>query len=119
MQGMHSLRGDLTPTNNNISHIRRLRKHLKRLAAENDLVPIEIEEGTDQINQAMATGGGRQLVMNEYAQPIIGTIVSCIQLGETTHNYELKNVHFTMLLSFYGIPNEDPLIFIRDFYAIV
>ena len=45
--------------------------------------------------------------------------MSCIQLGEATRNYELKNVHFTLLPSFYGIPNEDPLIFIRDFYAIV
>ena len=43
--------------------------------------------------------------------------MSCIQLGEAVRNYEMKNVHFTMLPSFYGIPNEDPLIFIRDFYA--
>ena len=66
----------------------------------------------------MATSGETQLVMKEYAWPIIGTIVSCIQLGDTTQNYELKNVHFTMLPSFYGIPNEDPLILIR-FYATV
>ena len=58
-------------------------------------------------------------MMKEYARPIIGTGLSCKQLGEVAHNYELKNVHFTMLLSFYCIPNEDPLIFIRDFYAIV
>ena len=57
--------------------------------------------------------------MKEYAQPIIGIVVSCIQLGEAARNYELKNVHFTMLRSIYGIPNEDPLIFIRDFYATV
>ena len=57
--------------------------------------------------------------MKEYARPIIGTVVSCIQLGEAARNYELKNVNFTMLSSFYGIRNEDPLIFIRDFYATV
>ena len=45
--------------------------------------------------------------------------MSCIQLGDTTRNYELKNVHFTILPSFYDIPNEDTLIFIQDFYAIV
>ena len=45
--------------------------------------------------------------------------MSCIQLGEAARNYELKNVHFTMFPSFYGIPNEDLLIFIRDFYATV
>ena len=67
----------------------------------------------------MAASGGRQLVMMQYARPIIGTAKSCIQLGEATHNYELKNVHFTMLSSFYGIPNEDSLIFIPDFYATV
>ena len=47
--------------------------------------------------------------------------MSCIRLGEIARNcnYELKNVHLTMLLTFYDIPNEDPLIFIWDFYAIV
>ena len=45
--------------------------------------------------------------------------MSCIQLNEAARNYELKNVHFTMLSFFYGIANEDPLIFIQDFYAIV
>ena len=67
----------------------------------------------------MAADGERQLVMKEYARPIIGMTVSYIQLSEVAWNYELKNVHFTMLPSFYGIPNEDSLIFIRDFYAIV
>ena len=51
--------------------------------------------------------------------PIIGTAMLCIQLGEAVHNYELKNVHFTMLPSFYDIPHEDPSIFIRDFYVTV
>ena len=39
---------------------------------KNNLVPIEIEEGVDQINQDMADGGGRQLVMKEYADPLLG-----------------------------------------------
>ena len=67
----------------------------------------------------MAAGGERQLVMKEYARPIIGTAVSCIKLGDAVQNYELKIVYFTMLPSFYGIPNEDPLIFIRHFYATI
>ena len=67
----------------------------------------------------MVVGGERQLVMKEYAWLIIGTTMSCIQLGEAARNYELKNVHFTMLPSFYGIPNEASLIFIRDFYATI
>ena len=118
MQGRHSLGGDLTLANDNINQIRRLREHLRRLAEDHNLVPTEIEDGTDQLNQTIAAGGERQLVMKEYARPIIGTNVSYIQLGDATRNYKLKNVHFTMLPSFYGIPNEDPLILIR-FYATV
>ena len=89
------------------------------MAEEGNLIPIETGEGTCQVDQAMAAGGGRQLVMKEYARPIIDTIVSCIQLGEAARNYELKNVHFIMLPSLYGIPNEDPLIFIWEFYATI
>ena len=89
---------------------------MRRLAEETNLVPIETEEGTDQINLTMAADGGRQLI-KEYARLIIGTTLSCIQLGEAARNYEPKNVHFTMLPSFYDIPNEDLLIFMRDFYV--
>ena len=67
----------------------------------------------------MVAGGERQLVMKVYAWPIISTAVSYIQMGDVAQNYNLKNVHFTMLPSFYGIPNEDPLIFIWDYYATV
>ena len=31
-------------------------------------------------------------------------------IGEAAHNYELNNIYFTMLPSFYDIPNEDPVI---------
>ena len=44
MQGTRSLGGDLTPVNDNINHIRRLRKHLRRLVEEHNIVPIEVEE---------------------------------------------------------------------------
>ena len=59
MQGWRSLGGDLAHANDNINQIKRLREHLRRLDEENNLVPIEIKEGTDQIDQVMATGGGR------------------------------------------------------------
>ena len=119
MQGRHSLRGDLTPANDNINQIMRLREHLKRLEEDHNLVPTKIEDETNQENQIIAVGGERQLVIKEYAQPIIGTTVSCIQLDEAAQNYELKNVLLTMLPSFYGIPNKGPLIFIKDFYNTV
>ena len=119
MQGRHSLRRDLELVNDNINQIRRLRKSLRKVAENNNLVPMEVEEETNQEHHPMVASGDRQLVMKESARPIICTLVSCIQLGDATPNYELKNVHFTMLSSFYDISNEDPLIFIQDFYAMV
>ena len=86
MQGRRSLGGDLAPAKDNINKISRLSEHLRRLAEENNLVPIEIKEETSQTNQAMAAGGERQWIMKEYARPIIGTTVSCIQLGEIGRN---------------------------------
>lgn len=44
---------------------------------------------------------------------------SCIQLSERIRSYELDEVQFTMLPSFCGLPNEDPLYFMRDFYGVV
>ena len=46
----------------------------------NNLIAIEIEEDANQKNQPMAANGERQLVMKEYARPIIGVALSCIQL---------------------------------------
>ena len=77
MQGRHSLRGNLTPANDNIDQIRRLRERVRRLAEANNLIPTEIDEET---NQTMAASGERQVVIKEYARPIIGTVVSYIQL---------------------------------------
>ena len=67
MQGRRSLGGDLTLANENINQIRRITERLRRLAEENNLVPMETEEGTDQINQVMAATGERQLVIKKYA----------------------------------------------------
>ena len=61
MQGRRSLGGDLKPVNNNINQIRRLREQLRKLAKDHNLVPMEVEEETNQINQAMVVGGERQL----------------------------------------------------------
>ena len=67
MQGRRSLGRDLTLANENINQIRRITERLRRLAEENNLVPMETEEGTDQINQVMAATGERQLVIKKYA----------------------------------------------------
>ena len=67
MQGRRSLGRDLTLANENINQIKRITERLRRLAEENNLVPMETEEGTDQINQVMAATGERQLVIKKYA----------------------------------------------------
>src|SRR5262249_37762570 len=61
----------------------------------------------------------RYIPMKEYARPIVGTSPSSILLDDATRNYELKALHYNMLLSFYGMPNKDLLTFIRDFYATI
>ena len=40
---------------------------MRRLAEDHNLVLMEIVEETNQLNQTMAAGGERQLVMKEYA----------------------------------------------------
>lgn len=57
--------------------------------------------------------------MKELARLIIGAAASPIVLGQAARNYELKNIYFNQLPSFYGMPAEDALNFIREFYAIV
>ena len=48
MQGRHSLGGHLTPAIENSNQIRKIRDNLIRLSQNNNLVPIEIEEVTNQ-----------------------------------------------------------------------
>ena len=59
MQGRCSLGGDLTHGNDNINQIRRLREHLRWLAEDHILVPIEIKKETNQENQTMIADGER------------------------------------------------------------
>lgn len=57
--------------------------------------------------------------MRDIARPIVGPVGSCIRLGAAARNYELRGAHYSMLPSFYGLANEDPMSFIRDFYGTV
>lgn len=61
----------------------------------------------------------REILMKEYATLIIGIATSSIQLNEEVRNYELIHIYFFKLSSFYGMPNEDLLIFIRDVYSMM
>ncbi|GER28568.1 transposon Tf2-1 polyprotein [Striga asiatica] len=55
-------------------------------------------------------------LLRDLAHPTIGPIISCIQLPQEARNYELKMIHYNQLPSLHGLPNEDPLNFIREFY---
>ncbi|XP_048231776.1 uncharacterized protein LOC125370430 [Ricinus communis] len=70
-------------------------------------------------NPPREVGAEKRITMKDYAMPTISNTTSCIVLGDTSRNYELKSIHFNMLPSFYGMPSEDALTFIREFYAIV
>ena len=74
---------------------------------------VEVEPPQNEMAQQ------RPIPMKEYARPIVGTSPSSILLSDAACNYELKALHYNMLPSFYGLPNEDPLTFIRDFYATI
>ena len=66
---------------------------------------------------------GNQMLMRinlrDIQRPVIGTSPSCIRLSAAARNYELKNIHFSMLPSFHGLPSEDPLTFVREFYTTI
>ena len=74
------------PANDNINQIRRLGERVRGLAEDHNLIPTVIEKEKIQENQIMAVSRERQLVMKEYARPIIGMVVSCIQLSEAAQN---------------------------------
>lgn len=61
----------------------------------------------------------QRAVMRDFARLTLAPSSSCIRLGPDSRNYELKGLHFNMLPSFHGLPSEDPLSFIRDFYSVV
>ena len=72
-----------------------------------------------RVEQAQGDGDGNQLSdrmsMKEIQRSMIGASPSCIRLSPTARNYELKNIRFIMLPSFYGLPSENPLTFLSEF----
>ncbi|CAL2256521.1 unnamed protein product [Prunus armeniaca] len=69
--------------------------------------------------EEMAGHNDDNRALEDYAQPVIPNSPSCILLPTEARNYELKSSHFHMLPSFYGLPNEDPLSHIKEFYNVV
>ncbi|KAI5313224.1 hypothetical protein L3X38_042398 [Prunus dulcis] len=67
----------------------------------------------------MAGNNDDNRALEDYAQPVRPNSTSCILLPTEARNYDLKASHFHMLPSFYGLPNEDPLARIKEFYNVV
>ena len=110
MQGRRSLGEELVPFVDNIN------KNTKRIREEYEqFMETSEEESFEESTSKMAEDPR----MKDFTRPIISTFTSCIQLGEAARNYELKYIHFNQLPSFYGMPNKEPLNFIRKFYSIV
>ncbi|CAN6567556.1 unnamed protein product [Malus baccata var. baccata] len=80
-------------------------------------------ERSEHINwereEEMAVNQDELRALEDFAQPIIPNFPSCILLSTEARNYDLKSSHFHMLPSFYGIPNEDPLAHVKEFYNVV
>ncbi|XP_038697987.1 uncharacterized protein LOC119995545 [Tripterygium wilfordii] len=111
MQGRRSQEGDVLPLNDNIEGVLRTRNQPK--VDETD-IKSEEEETIEPMEDNNDTR-----CLEEFARPTIPTSPSCILLPTAARNYELKSLHFNMLPSFYGLPNENPLTFMKEFYATV
>ncbi|KAI5328170.1 hypothetical protein L3X38_027566 [Prunus dulcis] len=69
--------------------------------------------------EEMAGNNDDNRALEDYAQLVIPNSPSCILLPTEARNYDLKSSHLHMLPSFYGLPNEDPLAHIKEFYNVV
>ena len=65
------------------------------------------------------TNHGCQLIMGEYALHTIGNQPSPINFVEISRQYELKSMHINHLLSFYMLPTEDCLQFMKEYSAVL
>ncbi|KAB2629192.1 hypothetical protein D8674_033987 [Pyrus ussuriensis x Pyrus communis] len=90
---------------------------------EERISPSSTSKGSEQFNwereEEMAGNQDELRALEDFAQPIIPNSPSCILLPTEARNYDLKSSHFHMFPSFYGLPNEDPLAHIKEFYNVV
>ncbi|KAK3229116.1 hypothetical protein Dsin_000997 [Dipteronia sinensis] len=104
MQGRRSLQGELLPLNDNIDRIR-----LRAMA----------DDGNRNIQQVPDPPAVLIKTMKDYSRPFVDNHPLCIALDEAARNYELKSFHYNLLPAFHGLPNEDVLKFLREFYAAI
>ncbi|KAB2615226.1 hypothetical protein D8674_021814 [Pyrus ussuriensis x Pyrus communis] len=85
--------------------------------------PSSTSKGSEHFNwereEKMAGNQDELRALEDFAQPIIPNSPSCILLPTEARNYDLKSSHVHMFPSFYGLPNEDPLAHIKEFYNVV
>ncbi|CAH9074485.1 unnamed protein product, partial [Cuscuta epithymum] len=57
--------------------------------------------------------------LNERKRPVVAATPSCIVLSEAARDYEMKNSYFNAMPQFHGLPGENPLNFITEFYGFI
>ena len=113
MNGRRSQQGELLPLNDNIDHVRNLamedeqNQNQERVHQGPNLVPNPIYEP-----EPIRT-------MKNSSRPVVSNHPLCIVLEPAARNYELKSSHYSQLPSFHGLPDEDVLLFFREFYAAI
>ena len=115
MQGRRSQQRELLPLNDNIDRIRNLAMEDERNQEQNqervqqapNLVPNPVYEP-----EPIRT-------MKDYSRPVVSNDPLCIVLEPAARNYELKSSHYNQLPNFHGLPDEDILLFFREFYGAI
>ncbi|KAK3200507.1 hypothetical protein Dsin_023922 [Dipteronia sinensis] len=106
-QGRRSLQGEVLPLNDNIDRIG------QRAMADDGNRNIQ------QVPDPPTVPAVPIKTMKDYSRPIVNNHPLCIALDEVARNYELKSFHYNLLPAFHGLPNEDMLKFLREFYASI
>ena len=119
MQGRRSQQGELLPLNDNINHIRNQamegvpNQNQERLNQDPDPIPNFVP------NPVYETEPEPIRTMKDYSRPVVSNHPLCIVLEPTARNYELRNSHYNQLPVFRGLPDEDVLLFFREFYVAI
>lgn len=113
MQGRRSLKPPLVaatlPT-------RPRRGHFEQIIQEE--LEEEVEAEMNHQQEEVIHNNEERVEMRDFARPMLDVSGSCIRLGSAARNYEMKSMHMNMLPAYHGLPSEDPLSIIRDFYSI-
>ena len=119
MQGRRSQQGELLPLNDNIDRVRNL-----AMEDEQNQNQERLHQGPNSVpnlvpNLAYEPEPEPIRTMKDYSRPVVSNHPLCIVLEPAARNYELKSSYYSQLPSFYGLPNEDVLLFFREFYAAI